>query len=257
MFGTRVLGKLDSKKYREEYGCFIVEGKRSVQDALTGGVEIIQLIATTAFVRSQAEFCAQEEAAVFFKHDKVQMVDEGFFSRLSDTATPQGIAAVVKLPDTTLETLKVGRRIAVLEDVRDPGNLGTMIRTADWFGLDGLLLIGGADPYHAKVVRSSMGSIFHIPIVSTKSLDELKSLKQSGFKVVVTRPELSMTAPLQTLPNTPKLCVVFGNEAHGTSPKMDRLADSFFSIPQFGKAESLNVSVSFGIVLYTLKNIGT
>lgn len=143
--------------------------------------------------------------------------------------------------------------MVLLEDVRDPGNVGTMIRTADWFGVDGVIFVGGADPYQPKVVRSSMGSIFHVPIFISENIEaEISKLKEFGFELVVTRPEVA-DAQLPPALSKQKLCIAFGSEAHGTSVKLDNLADRALSIKKFGQAESLNVAVSFGIVLNDLR----
>src|SRR5688572_20771158 len=147
MYGLKLLQKLDQKKYRDELGCFLVEGKKGVLDAVEAGAEVIQLVATDSFVRSQVEFCQQPQIKPFFKDRKVIEVGESGFAQMADTATPQGIAAVVKKPTTELSDLLKGKTLALFDDIRDPGNMGTMIRTADWFGVDGIIFYGGADPY--------------------------------------------------------------------------------------------------------------
>jgi len=239
MFGLKILSKLNQKKYRYEYGCFIVEGKKGVIDAIASKREIIQLVMTKQFLKLEKGFSENHETLI---------IDEKDFSRLAETTTPSGIAAIIKMPKHTLETIKKTRLIAVLEDIRDPGNLGTMIRTADWFGLDAILLIGGADPYQPKVVRSSMGSIFHLPIVTSQNGEaDLIELKKTGFKIVVTRPELADSRKIVNFKD--KTAIVFGNESKGTSKEIDQLADQSLSIPKHGQAESLNVAVSFGIVI--------
>ncbi len=245
MFGLKILSKLNQKKYRSEYGCFIVEGKKGVLDAIASGKEIIELVMTRQFANLEEDFGENQEKLI---------VDDRDFARLAETVTPSGIAAVVRMPSYSLENLKKGKFIAVLEDIRDPGNLGTMIRTADWFGLDGILLLGGADPYQSKVVRSSMGSIFHIPLISSQNpVEDLLSLKKAGFEVVVTRPELAGTKQERTKLED-KIALVFGNESQGTSREIDELADRFISIPKYGQAESLNVAVSFGILVNSVAN---
>src|SRR5690606_11230093 len=147
--------------YRQEYGAFLVEGKKGVMDALLSGDVVSQLIMTEAFFQAHSEFCRQRTVQAFFDRQAVLFVTESVLAKIADTTTPPGIAAVVALPQHRIDALKNATTIAILEDIRDPGNLGTMIRTADWFGVDGLLLIGGADPYQPKVVRASMGSLFH------------------------------------------------------------------------------------------------
>ena len=239
MFSLKILSKLNQKKYRSEYGCFIVEGKKGVIDAIESEKEVIQLVMTRQFAKQEEDFGGAIEKLI---------VDEKDFAKLAETVTPSGIAAIVRVPNDDLETIKKTKLIAVLEDIRDPGNLGTIIRTADWFGLDAILLIGGADPYQPKVVRSSMGSIFHLPIVTSQNGEaDLIELKKAGFKIVVTRPELANSKKLVNFRD--KTAIVFGNESKGTSKEIDQLADQSLSIPKHGQAESLNVAVSFGIVI--------
>lgn len=240
MFGLKVLSKLNQKKYRSEYGCFLVEGKKGVMDALNSKQEVIQLVMTRQFSDQEEKFWGSQE---------VSLIDTKDFNRLAETVTPSGIAAVIKIPNYDNGLLEKAKIIAVLEDIRDPGNLGTMIRTADWFGIDAIILLGGADPYQAKVVRSSMGSIFNIPIlIAENSKEELLKLKRKGFKIIVTRPELANSKTEKTT-LTKKIALVFGNESRGTSQEIDALADEYLSIPKYGQAESLNVAVSFGIVI--------
>lgn len=244
MFSVKTLGKLNQKKYRNEFGCFIVEGKKGVLDALNSKQVVLQLVMTKKFAREEENFGEGKEKLVVDDHD---------FAKIADTVTPSGIAAVIKMPEFNLDHIERGKIVAILEDIRDPGNLGTMIRTADWFGVDGIIFINGADPYQAKVVRSSMGSIFRLPLIISKDgRQDLLALKNKGFKVLVTRPELSKEH--QEKPNLArKIALVFGNEARGTSREIDELADDSISIPKYGQAESLNVAVSFGILLNQLK----
>ena len=255
MYGMKVLPKLLQKKYREEFGCFLVEGKRGVLDAVSSDAEVVQLVATPGFIHHQREYLQEPVVQTFFTKNMVLRVNEAEFARLTETNTPQGVVAVVKTPSFSFEKLLSTQHIVVLEDIRDPGNLGTMIRTADWFGVGGIVLVGGADPYQPKVVRSSMGSLFHVPIfISQDITEELEKAKAEGFSIVVTRPELAdRLSKTQKIDPQQKVCVVFGNEAHGTSAELDALADQSLSIPKFGNAESLNVAVSFGVVIYELK----
>lgn len=253
MLGHKALAKLDRKKFREEYGVFLVEGKKGVSDALDAGADVEELVMTDRFVHEQREFCQLPKVRAFFDSHNVLSLSDGPFAQLADTTTPQGVLAVVKMPKVSLAQLLTGKTLAILDDVRDPGNVGTIIRTADWFGVDGLIFAGGADPYQPKVVRASMGSLFHLPLfVSEDITADLQDVKAAGFNIIVTRPELA-DAPSTPMPTNEKRCLIFGNESRGTSAELDELADQAFSLPRFGKAESLNVAVSFGLVMYELK----
>lgn len=248
MYGSKLIAKLTQKKYRQEYECFVVDGKKGVMDALSSEVEVFQIMISDRFMATQTEFVQQPQIQSFFESDSALVIPEEAFDRAVESSTPQGVAVLVRLPHHEREIFASMKTIAILDDIRDPGNLGTMIRTADWFGLDGIILIGGADPYQPKVVRASMGSIFHLPIFQSKNTHEdVTFLKDHGFEIVVTRPE--STATPQFNAKSSRTCFVFGNESVGTSEELDSLADSTLTLPKFGKAESLNVAVSFGIVL--------
>ena len=251
MLGFKALSKLNQKKYRQEFGEFIVEGKRAVLDAVNSKLTVTQLIVTKDITQTQSIYCQTPAIDKFFAKNQVLTLNQAEFKQLTETVTPQGIAALVKLPTTKLEELFTKKLLVILEDIRDPGNLGTMLRTADWFGVDGVILVGGADPYQSKVVRASMGSIFHLPIVSIHDLTaEIGQLKANGWSILVTRPETKSDTDLS---KNNKLCIAFGNEAHGTSEVLDSLADGTLTINKYGQAESLNVAVSFGILINEVK----
>lgn len=239
--------KLKHKKYRHQFEAFIIEGTKAVEDSLTSNLELDQVFYTQDWFR-QNQVTAHHQVFRSLSH---QQLSRDQLNALADSTTPQGVIAVARLPKTDLSQLSQASLLAILEDIRDPGNLGTMIRTADWFGVDAIMTIGGADPYQPKVVRSSMGSVGRVPLVESHSiLEDIHWLKQHQFTVVTTRPELAkQAAPIKKLP---KAAVIFGNEATGTSSRLDQLADTAISIPQYGAAESLNVAVSFGIVMYEL-----
>lgn len=254
MYGPKLIAKLAEKKYRQEYSSFVVDGKKGVSDALKSGLTVLQLVFSDRFLASQQDYASTPEIKAFFDREAALVISEDIFSRMIDSATPQGVAAVVRMPSNSPEFFATAQTLVVLEDIRDPGNLGTMIRTADWFGVDAIILIGGADPYQPKVVRSSMGSIFRLPIYQTHTgVSDLQTLKNQGFEIVVTRPEGGSTKVFDG--SSQKSCFVFGNESLGTSSAIDAVADSTLSLPKFGQAESLNVAVSFGIVLYENKRL--
>jgi RNA methyltransferase, TrmH family len=248
VYSIKELSKLEKKHFRDEEGVFIVEGKKVLSEVKASELPIIQILATNSFLREHASFLAEQG----INSRDITVIADHNAQRLTDSKTPQGVFAVVKKPETTLEDIKKHNFVVAFENVRDPGNLGTMLRTADWFGVTGVIVSDtGVDPYNSKVIRSTMGSLFHLDIYSSSDvasdLGELK--KEVGFQIVVTRPEGSAA---QKPDLARKTCVVMGNESTGTSSEVDQLADATYTIPKFGKAESLNVSVSFGIVLNDL-----
>lgn len=249
MYSVKELAKLQKRSVRNLEGVFLIEGKKIIQEAIESQQQIIQFVITNTFQREHFDFLDTFQIS----HSKFQIsvIADSNAERLTSSKTPAGIFAVVKQNLATLEQLKEMKLVAVFEAIKDPGNLGTMIRTADWFGVDAIITtVEGVDPYNDKVLRSTMGSIFHVPIfVSANVVHDLEKLKSAGFQVIVTRPETSST---KALPLTPKACLVMGNESLGTSSEVDALADRAFSIPGFGSAESLNVAVSFGIVMWEM-----
>ena len=170
---------------------------------------------------------------------------------LSDTVTSQGIFGVVNVTERKLEevwALPAGSLVVALERVSDPGNVGTIIRTCDWFGVDAVLLDKNTvELTNSKVTRATMGSMFHFPIYSEVDLsDILPQAKKRGFTIYATSPVETKNFPKSF---AGKSFLIFGSEAQGVSPDVLREADKMVSIPKFGSAESLNVAISCGVLL--------
>lgn len=238
------LSKLTRRATRLEAGAFVVEGKKILEEAVAAKFGIRQLLVTEKFLHGQREWLDQLGA----KKWPVTVIAEHSAQRLSDAVSHPGIFGVINLPSVDFEQFFQATKIVALENIRDPGNLGTMIRTADWYGVKHILLSGdSADIYNQKVLRASMGSVFHLHIyTSDQFLSDLSKLKVAGFEILVTRPEEG--APVAATSDS-KVCFVFGNESTGTTAQVDQLANKFYAVPRLGSAESLNVGVSFGIIL--------
>lgn len=251
MYSVKELAKLQKRSFRNKEAVFLIEGKKIIEEAIESQQQITQFVITNTFKREHFDFL--EKFQISSSKFQISEIADSNAERLTSSKTPAGIFAVVKQNLATLEQLKEKKLIAVFETIKDPGNLGTMIRTADWFGADAIITTAeGVDPYNDKVLRSTMGSIFHVPIfVSANLVNDLEKLKSTGFQVIVTRPEVEPTN--NQPPTTNHRAIVLGNESLGTSPEVDALADSAFSIPGFGNAESLNVAISFGIVMWELR----
>jgi TrmH family RNA methyltransferase len=238
--------KLKKKSYRTELGAFLIEGKKIFLEAVASHLEVRQIWLTGSFQSQQREFLDQ----IQLRQYNFDLISDHHAQLLADTTTTPGFFALIGKPEHDLNLLGQQKMVVVLENIRDPGNVGTMIRTADWFGAGGVICVAGADPWGEKVIRSSMGSVFHLPIWSFDQIGmTLQTLKHANFTIMVTRPEAKSavsTDPVQ------KLAVVMGNESTGTSVTADQTADITYSIPQFGQAESLNVGVSLGITLFDL-----
>lgn len=181
-------------------------------------------------------------------------IKNDLLNKISDTVTSQGVVGVVKIKDFTSDSLfkRKPEFLLVLDSIKDPGNMGTLIRTADAFGLDGVILSRECvDLFNSKVVRSTMGSIFHLPILRDIDLyDFLSNLKKKNFKILVS--ELKEGSSFDILEETGKICLVMGSEPEGVSKELIQLADHLVKIPIQGKAESLNVAVACGILLYEI-----
>jgi TrmH family RNA methyltransferase len=238
--------KLTLKKYRQIERMFIVEGERSVHEALSSDWEIEALILTEGS-GSLIDYSG-------YKHIPIYKISEIELKTLSDTVSSQGIIAIVKQKDFPLaklwENLPPHPILVGLDDVSDPGNVGTIIRTCDWYGITAVFLGGNTvEIYNQKVVRSTMGSLFHIPVITEIDIiDVVKEARSRGINIITTVVEKGK--PLPEFQPPEKSFIIFGNEAHGISPAVKELADSRITIPKYGNAESLNVGVSVGIILH-------
>ena len=234
--------KLHQKKYRAEFGHFLVEGEHlllELQKAAAHDPRLLrsQLLVTEAYQHWQSPF-------------RTQLISERQMAQIADTKTPQGILAVVPLPDasTPAAAPAANERAIYLHEIQDPGNLGTILRTLAWFGgFRCLLSPGSVDPYNPKVVRSSMGAIFHTPL----ELDvELHSLPPRFARIAC----LDMQGErVQTAGFRDFDCYLFGNEARGV-PREQLLALKAqpFTIAGCGSIESLNLASTVGMCVYEL-----
>ncbi len=246
-YSVKEISKLEKRSFRDQEGVFVVEGKKILSEALRAGAQLVQVLATEKFAGSNREFLQE----LRLPQGSLTIISEYNASRLAATETPSGLLAIVQKMTVNLEDALNHDRIAIFENVRDPGNLGTMLRTADWFGVKSVIISHeGVDMYNDKVLRATMGSLFHVSIyVSQNLVSDVQKIKTAGFSIMVTRPEAKTTLPS---PAPKKLAMIIGNESLGTSSEIDTLADFTYAIPKFGQAESLNVAISFGIILYEL-----
>lgn len=238
--------ELKQKKYRQQQGLFLAEGLRTVEEALAYG-KVEKIFYTS--IENERTRSVLEVAAV--KQIKLICVSDNVMKKIADTETPQGIVAVCMIEEPSLEQLlKTGKMLLVLDRIGDPGNVGTMLRTADAAGIGGMVLLkGSADIYAPKTVRASMGSLFHVPVIS--SLTEqyfTAAAKKAGYEVLVT--SLSGADNLYKADLSGRLAFVMGNEANGVSEFLLAEADKRVFIPMQGRAESLNVAMAAGVVMF-------
>lgn len=243
---VKAAAELKQKKYRQQQGLFIAEGLRTVEEAVRYGA--VQSIFYTAIEDERTRAVLEEAAA---KQVKLICVSEAVLKKIADTETPQGVIAVCEMGKSSVEDLlATGQMLLVLDRVGDPGNIGTMLRTADAAGLGGLVLLkGSADIYAPKTVRASMGSLFHLPVVSGVSEAEfVSSARKAGYELLVT--SLDGADNLYKADLRGRLAFVMGNEANGVTDSLLEAADKRVFIPMQGRAESLNVAMAAGVVMF-------
>ena len=179
------------------------------------------------------------------------IVPDKLFSEISDTENPQGILAVLKIETHSIDEIKLRNNfILVLDSIQDPGNLGTIIRTADAAGVDGVVLSRGCvDLYNPKVLRATMGSIYHVPVYYNEDINNtVKVLKQNGSTVYAAH--LDGINNYFDMDMKRKIVIIIGNEANGISEEVVRIADHLVKIPIIGSSESLNAAIAASLIMY-------
>lgn len=231
--------KLKEKKYRKT--AFIVEGIKMLKEAISEKAEI-----DTIIIREDTELDFKLDSEL---EKKVIHVTKNVFETISDVVSPQGVLVVInkKIDDNKLS--KHADYILALDGIQDPGNLGTIIRTADSANIKQILVSKDTvDSYSPKVVRSTMGAIYRVKIIECEDLAKtLKSLQTTGFEIVTT--DLHTDKSIYDM-NYNKKIVVIGNEANGVTPEIRELSNYRVKIPMLGKTESLNAAVATGIMIY-------
>lgn len=231
---------LANRKGRTEQGLHFIEGEKLVREAVISGAEF-----GDGFIE-EGHFIMEE--VLKGSGARVHTVTRAVMESMALTDTPQWVCATVKTPDVTPPESYPQGLIVALDCVQDPGNLGTIIRTADAMGASGLLLGKGcADPYAPKPVRAAMGSIYHLPIWQGDLEQEIYKLKEQGYKRIC-----GHLSGSEVLPEPTDKCVlIIGNEGNGVSNSIAELCEKY-RLPMYGNAESLNASVAAGILIYEL-----
>lgn len=234
--------KLKQKKYRQEENMFLIEGLRFVEEGIKEGLVQYVLYSSKIWSMKGAEYLHRDDV---IKHE----VDHDIIKELSETENPQGVVAVVKKIENSIDDIK-NDFVVVVNGVQDPGNLGTIIRTSDAAGAGAVIITKGTvDVYNSKVLRSTMGSIFHIPVLFFEDFRSLaETLKQKGYKIYAT--SLSAENYIYNEDFKEKTAVVIGNEANGISFDDLQHATHLIKIPMPGSAESLNAAQAAAIIIY-------
>ena len=227
--------KLHQKKYRKS--AYLIEGWHLFEEAVQAGVTIEKIFALESY---------RDQLAAF---PQTIWVSEEILLDLADTQTPQGIVAVIQKEEVGLPDLHQGKYL-FLEDVQDPGNVGTMIRTADAAGFTGVIVSDkSADIYSLKTLRSMQGSHFHLPIYRMPLVSFVEEAKKSNLPILATT--LSRESKdYRELSSLENFVLVMGNEGQGISSVMAESADQLVHIGMKGRAESLNVAVAAGILMF-------
>ncbi len=241
--------KLSRRSERSERRLFLAEGWKALAEAAAVPGCVVEVFATQA---------AAEEHAALLADLPVSLVEDRAAASLAGAVNPQGIVAVCRFVDRPLEVALSGRTVVICADVRDPGNAGTIIRTADAIDAGGVVLAGDSvDAYNDKTVRSSVGSLFHLPITVEVPVEgAIAAAKAAGFTVLAAAGagETSLFDADHLLAG--RVAWLFGNEARGLPDHLAALADHRVSIPILGRAESLNLATAAAVCLYASARVG-
>ena len=232
---------------RKKSGTFVIEGARLCEDAVRSGVTVLTALAT----ETAAQKYASRWETISSAAERTVFLSEALSAKLADTDTPQGIFCLCRMRDHVLLPIAAAGVYLALEDVRDPGNLGTVIRTAEALGVDGLILSKGCcDVYSPKVIRAGMGGTFRLPLEIAEDLPA--RLRDIGRQTATLAAVVNADAlPITCAPKTGAVAVI-GNEAGGLTAETVAACTHRVTIPMAGRAESLNASMAAGIVLWEL-----
>jgi TrmH family RNA methyltransferase len=248
---VKMAASLKQRKYRSELGLFAVEGVRFAEEVIASDWEVEYCLYTNE--AAQKNRVQNILSSLAERGCRLLQVNNTVYSRVTDTENPQGIMLIVKKKQYGLSDLVVPGKnpfLVILDRVQDPGNVGVIIRAADAAGCTGIILTNGcADLFSGKTLRSSMGSIFHLPVAANADTRDIRHfLTNQGISMAVACLDTALLHWEAAL--TGPLAVIFGNEGNGVSKEWLDAADIKLKIPIFGQAESLNVATAAAVFLY-------
>lgn len=243
---VKLVRKLREKKYRDLENRYIVEGIKMLKEAIEEKASIKQIVICDDCEKS--DLIPKELMYEIAKYECMYVTNK-IFKYISEVQTPQGVLAIIGKNNKEIDINYNEDIIVALDDIQDPGNLGTILRTIDSVGLTQVLISKGtADPYNPKVVRSTMGAIYRIKIIECEDLlVTLKDIRKNKFKILAT--SLDESKSIYNMKYNKKV-IVIGNEANGVEKRIIDIADEKIKIPMLGKTESLNAAVATGVILY-------
>lgn len=239
---------LKKSKERKNKKQFVVEGTKMVAEAPKENLYAVYVSESYEANQENKELCAKLKASVRI----YEVVSDSVFKSVSDTQTPQGILAIVSMPEYKLEDLLKGEQthLLILESIQDPGNLGTMVRTGEGAGITGIIMNKTTvDLFNPKTIRSTMGSIYRIPFFIAEDLEKvLAELKEQGVELYAAH--LKGTNHYDEEEYTSACGFLIGNEGNGLSAEIADMADKYIKIPMEGRVESLNAAISATLLMY-------
>ena len=237
----RLCQQLSHKKYRDKLGLYLIEGENLLEEAVKNGAAIKTVL-----------MCRDYRGSLFGTEDKAFCLSDKLFEQLAQTETTQGIMAIVEKPELSPDLFlnRGGGNFIVLDRLQDPGNIGTILRTADAAGYElAIVMKGTADVFSPKAVRAATGSLFRMPVVFMDSVDELMEFtRAAGQKLVATCFDTDRYYYDENLKEN--IALIIGNEGSGISRELIECSDLKIKIPMHGNIESLNASVAAGILMY-------
>ncbi|MBM7625008.1 TrmH family RNA methyltransferase [Sporohalobacter salinus] len=245
----KFLRSLYRKKYRRRNNKFILEGTRIIIDALESKVDIDQVFYSAEFLSRQED---KELLVQLREVTEVIEITDSLLNEIADTTTPQGIIAIANQPQFELEDFLAGDNnlFLIIDQIQDPGNLGTILRTADGAGVDGVFLMKGTvDVYNLKTIRATMGSLFRVPVFELDSPNDLTEILQiQDLQIVVA--DIEAESYYYELDYNQPTALVIGNEGAGAQTETLKLADKKVKIPLSQGIDSLNAAIASGVIMY-------